>query len=193
MNTQSTKQVTKPDTEKANKKKSTKSHMKWSWIIIITFFVLGIIDIRFGILGALCMGMPLYHAFKGRGKIHCSKYCPRGSFLGKFLSKISLGHTLPPWLRTKKAKNILLTIMLTVFASVMTYAIIVHGFYFPVIAKVFYRFMLMSFIVGIVMGIFFKPRSWCQVCPMGHGTALIKDYQTKHQTSDKKEKGRVLV
>lgn len=162
-------------------KKKHKSHLNWSWIIIITFFVLGIIDIRFGILGVLCMGAPIYHALKGRGKIHCSKYCPRGSFLGKFLSKISLGHTLPSWLRTKKAKNILLIIMLTVFGTVLSYAVIVHGFHFMVIAKVFYRFMLMSFIVGIVIGIFFKPRSWCQVCPMGHGSALIKEAQKKKE------------
>lgn len=161
------------------KSNKIKSHMGWSYVIIITFFILGIIDIRFGILGMVCMGMPLYLAIKGRGKVHCAKYCPRGSFLGKFLSKISLGHTLPKWLRTNKAKNILLIIMLTVFSSVLSYAIINHGFHFNVIAKVFYRFMLMSFIVGIVIGVFFKPRSWCQICPMGHGSALIKKSQDK--------------
>lgn len=150
-----------------------KSHQGWSYIIIIAFFILGIINIRFGILGIVCMGAPLYHAFKGRGKIHCSKYCPRGSFLGKFLSKLSLGHTLPKWLRTKKAKTIILLIMMTVFSSVLTFAIISHGFHFVVISKVFYRFMLMSFIVGIVTGIIYKPRSWCQICPMGHGSELI--------------------
>jgi len=155
------------------KNNKVKSHQGWSYVIIIAFFILGIIDIRFGILGIVCMGAPLYHAFRGRGKIHCSKYCPRGSFLGKFLSKISLGHTLPKWLRTKKAKNIILLIMMTVFTSVLTFATINHGFHFVVISKVFYRFMLMSFIVGIVIGIVYKPRSWCQICPMGHGSALI--------------------
>lgn len=163
-------------------KKTRKSHLKWSWILIITFFILGIIDIRFGILGLLCIGTPLYHAIRGRGKLHCQKYCPRGSFLGKFMGYVSLNHTLPSWLRTKKAKNILLAIMLTVFSTVFTYAILAHGFHFVVIAKVIYRFMFMSFMVGIVMGVFFKPRSWCQVCPMGHGSALIKEAQNKKET-----------
>lgn len=166
-------------------KTTRKSHMSWSWIIIITFFILGILDIRFGILGVFCMGVPLFHALRGRGKLHCQKYCPRGSFLGKFLAKISLGHTLPSWLRTKKAKNILLIIMVSVFSLTMTFAIITHGFHFMVIAKVFYRFMLMSFIVGVVLGIFFKPRSWCQVCPMGHGSGLIKDFQNRQNTTSK--------
>ncbi|QUI25163.1 4Fe-4S ferredoxin [Vallitalea pronyensis] len=168
------------------KKNHRKSHMGWSYIIIITFFILGIIDLRFGILGTVCMGAPIYHALRGRGKVHCSKYCPRGSFLGKFLAKISLGHTLPKWLRTKKAKNIILAIMLTVFTSVLTYAIVSHGFHFSVIAKVFYRFMLSSFIVGVVIGVVFKPRSWCQICPMGHGSGLIK------QAQDKKNKEQAL-
>ncbi|WP_273322723.1 4Fe-4S ferredoxin [Vallitalea guaymasensis] len=159
------------------KKETGKGHQGWSYIIIISFFILGIIDMRFGILGIVCMGAPIYHAIRGRGKIHCSKYCPRGSFLGKFLRRISLGHTLPKWLRTNKAKNIILTIMLSVFSIVLTYAIVNHGFHFLVIAKVFYRFMLMSFIVGIVIGIVFKPRSWCQICPMGHGCTLIKNSQ----------------
>jgi len=160
-------------------KAKVKSHMNWSWIIIVAFFVLGIIDIRFGIIGVFCMGTPIYHAIKGRGKIHCSKYCPRGSFLGKFLQKISFNNTLPAWLRTNKAKNILLSIMLTVFIFTMSYAIFSHGLKFLVIAKVFYRFMLMSFIVGIVIGVFYKPRSWCQICPMGHGSGLIKKSQDK--------------
>ena len=35
--------------------------------------------------------------------------------------------------------------------------------------------MFASFVVGVLMGVFFKPRSWCQVCPMGHATGLIAD------------------
>ncbi|GKX29792.1 hypothetical protein SH1V18_22720 [Vallitalea longa] len=166
------------------KKDKIKGHQGWSYIIIIVFFILGIVDIRFGILGLVCMGAPIYHALRGRGKIHCSKYCPRGSFLGKFLKKISIGYSLPKWLRTKKARNIILIIMISVFSTVLTYAIITHGFHFVVIAKVFYRFMLMSFIVGIIIGIIFKPRSWCQICPMGHGCTLIKDAKDNKSIKD---------
>ena len=36
-----------------------------------------------------------------------------------------------------------------------------------------FRLMLSSFVVGTLLGIFFKPRAWCQVCPMGHGTGMI--------------------
>ncbi len=149
-------------------KKPSKSHQQWSWTIIVSFFVLGIADIRFGIFGAVCMTAPIYHALRGRGKIHCSKYCPRGSFLGK-LSPVSFQNTLPRFMRTKAFKHFMLILMLSVFG----FALYHTQLEFARVAKALFRFMGMSFIVGTLMGVFFKPRSWCQICPMGHGTDLI--------------------
>ena len=40
------------------------------------------------------------------------------------------------------------------------------------IAFAVFRMMMSSLAVGIIMGIVSKPRSWCQVCPMGHATSL---------------------
>lgn len=158
-----------------------KSHMKWSWIIIVSFFVLSIIDFRFGILGIVCMTAPIYHALRGRGKIHCSHYCPRGSFLGKFLQRISFNNTVPKWMRSKLAKHILLGLMVTL----LTISMIHSKGNFSMIAFSLFRFMGASFIVGIIMGVIFKPRSWCQVCPMGHATGLIKNVM---DSSNKKNK-----
>ena len=150
-----------------------KSHMKWSWIIIVAFFILSTLNIRFGILGILCMTMPLIHALRGRGKVHCIKYCPRGSFLGRFLKKISFNRSLPKFAKTKLFKNILLLVMI----SVLSYALYHTQGNLLKLSHAFYRFMGISFIVGITIGIIFSPRSWCVVCPMGHATTLIKDIQ----------------
>ena len=166
------------------RKKAAKNHQHWSWILIITFFILGFLDTRFGILGFVCMGAPLYHALKGDGKLHCSKHCPRGSFLGKFIQYISFQKPLPAFLKTKKAKNILLALMLTVFSFSMYHT----GFVFEKMAFALFRFMGMSFIIGILMGVFFKPRSWCVVCPMGHGAGLVGNAVKKRQ----QEKERIL-
>lgn len=160
-----------------------KSHQQWAWIIIVSFFILGIVNIRFGILGLLCMGAPIYHALRGRGKVHCSKYCPRGSFLGKFIALISMGHTLPKFMRTKKFRNIILLLMLSLFTFSMSHT----GFVFAKMAFVMFRFMGMSFIIGIIIGIFFKPRSWCQICPMGHGASLVDKAYKRVQKSKLKK------
>lgn len=146
-----------------------KSHMSFAWTIMIAFLTLGIIDFRFGILGFACMGAPMYHALRGRGKVHCQKYCPRGSLLGKALEKISMQRKLPKFMMKKSFKHGLLALMLTVFSISMYHA----GWNFTKIAFSMFRFMTMSLAIGIIMGLVFKPRSWCTVCPMGTGTGLI--------------------
>lgn len=168
--------------ENQSKNKKRKSHQGWSWIIIISFFILSIYNVYFGLFGIACMTMPIYHALRGRGKVHCSHYCPRGSFLGKFLEKISLQNNLPNSMKSKKAKNILLSFMI----FMLTASIIHSGGQIDKIAFALFRFMFASFIVGVLMGVFFKPRSWCQVCPMGHATALITDIK-KTKSTQKKE------
>lgn len=158
----------------------TKSYQSWSWIFMVLFITLSIVDIRFGLLGFVCMGLPIYHALRGRGKIHCSKYCPRGSILGKFLKYIALDNNLPRSMRTKTAKNILLGLMMTMFALSLY-----HAFQSPNIVKAVafgvFRLMMASLALGVIMGIIFKPRTWCQVCPMGHATGLIKNTQDKRK------------
>lgn len=155
--------------ENKKNKKVAKSHMKWSYVIMLIFLTLGIIDIRFGIFGFACMGAPMYHALRGRGKIHCQKYCPRGSLLARVLESISLKNKLPKFMASKKFKNGLLTAMVLLFSISMYHA----GFNFNRIAFAMFRFMSMSLLVGIITGIIFKPRSWCVVCPMGHASGLI--------------------
>ena len=147
-----------------------KSHMSWAWVIMIGFLTLGIIDFKFGILGFACMGAPIYHALRGRGKVHCRSYCPRGSLLGRFLEKVSLQKTLPKFMTTKKFKYALLGVMVTVFSISMFHA----GLNYNRIAFSMFRFMTMSLAIGIIMGVVYKPRSWCVVCPMGTGSGLIQ-------------------
>lgn len=146
-----------------------KSYQKWSWIFMILFIGLSIIDIRFGLLGFICMGVPIYHALRGRGKIHCSHYCPRGSLLGNFLKNVSLQNNLPKWIKIKTAKKILLTWMMVMF----TVSLINAGPNINRIALAIFRLMTSSLALGVIMGIIFKSRTWCQVCPMGYGTELI--------------------
>ncbi len=150
-------------------KKKVQTH--WSWVLILLFFLLSIVNVYFGYLGLICITKPMYHAIKGRGKIHCSHYCPRGAIFGKFLGKVSLNNALPPFMRSKRFKDLLIVIMLSMF----TFALIHSGGHPKKIAFAIARLMFVSFVVGGVLGIFYKPRAWCQICPMGTGTGYIRD------------------
>lgn len=145
------------------------SHLKWSWIFLVTFMVLSIFDYRFGIFGFVCMTLPIIHVLRGDGKVHCSHYCPRGSFLGRFLDKISLNKSMPAEFRSKKVKNSIL-----LFMVIMLLIALAKSYPSPIaIGFAMFRFMLVSTLVAVMMGIIYKPRAWCQVCPMGHTTAMI--------------------
>ncbi len=164
-----------------------KSHQGWSWILLITFLLLSILDIRFGLLGFICMSAPIYHALRGKGKIHCSKYCPRGSLLGKFLQRLSFENELPLFMKGKKAKNTLLGLMLFMFSLSLYHA----GFDSRAIGFAVFRLMTVSLIFGMIMGIIYKPRSWCIVCPMGHATGLIRDFQNQNNREKKANQNQV--
>ncbi|AOY75979.1 4Fe-4S binding protein [Clostridium formicaceticum] len=154
-----------------------KSIMSWSWIFMVMFFTLAIVDIRFGILGLLCMGTPIYLAVRGGGRVHCAKYCPRGSMFGVFIDKISFKRNLPKSFKTKTVKNIMLIWMIGMF----TISLIMAGGDFTKTAFAIVRMMTVSTVVGVMMGVIFQPRSWCVVCPMGYATSLIQEGQKKHK------------
>jgi len=164
--------------------KNKKSHMEWAWIIIVTFFVLSIVDFRFGILGFICMGAPIMHALKGNGKIHCVKYCPRGSFLGQIVDRISMGYKMPKFMKNNRFKDGLLLLMIVLLTVSISHA---KGDYSK-IAFAMFRFMGSSFIVGILMGILFKGRSWCVICPMGRATTKIQQVQVNLDLNSQKKK-----
>ncbi|MGL4403184.1 MAG: 4Fe-4S binding protein [Fusobacteriaceae bacterium] len=134
-----------------------------SWVFIILFFALSILDYRFGILALICMITPIFFALKGEGRKGCNQFCPRGSLLSK-LSPISLRRTAPKWFFTSEMK-------IGVFLLIM--GLFIHGLYFSwgdfrAVGKLFFRMVGVSTIISIILGIVYRERTWCVVCPMGN-------------------------
>jgi hypothetical protein len=152
-----------------HKKARKISIVSWSWILILLFFLLSFIHPLFGILGFACMFTPIIIAASGRGKMHCSHICPRGSFLGKFLPHISFKRPLLKWMKTTWFKTTLMILMFSRFI----YTIVITWGDINNLLRVVVTFLFASFLVGIIMGIIFLPRSWCQICPMGQMSHLI--------------------
>lgn len=153
------------------KKNAPKSLIKWSWILIVIFFALSFYDVRFALAGFICMLAPISFAVAGKGKIHCSHYCPRGSFFGKFLPFTSMNRTMPSFMATKWFKHGLLIFMIVAFGRCLYR----FGWGYENIANAVFNIMLRSFLLGAIIGTVFMPRSWCRVCPMGHAAGMIRD------------------
>lgn len=147
-----------------------KTFFNYSWIFIILFFILGVIDSRFGLLAIICMASPIFFALKGDGRKGCNMYCPRGSLLNK-LSSISFKKTAPKWIFNNTTK-------FAVFTAIM--AVFVYGTYmawgdFYAIGFVFIRMVLISSVLALILGIFYKERTWCGICPMGSLANVINN------------------
>jgi hypothetical protein len=117
------------------------------------------------------MFTPIIIALSGRGKMHCARVCPRGSFIGLFTKKISLGLRKPAFMKTRIFHWILWGAMMGTFLVLIIYSI-PRGVY--VLGGNILVFMEVATGLAVLFGILFTPRAWCTVCPMGFTTGNIR-------------------
>ena len=96
----------------------------------------------------------------------CSALCPRGRALGFSLRPISLGLSLPRFLSSRAFRRFLCgTTMFLVFMSLFQVAPGVSVAHWA--GMVFWTLCLVTLSLGIILGILFRPRAWCALCPLG--------------------------
>jgi len=166
------------------------------FFITIIFFAIGIINISFSIVGLFCFIYPFILYFKYKDRIWCKYFCPRAGFLGKVINKISFNLKPPKWLFSENAKEFaiyyfIINFVFVIFSTVM---VALHRLYpmnylrffiifkiplqFPQILSInlpsyiihfgyrIYSMMFTSIVIGSILGIIFKPRTWCGFCPI---------------------------
>jgi hypothetical protein len=149
------------------------SIQKWSWIITVVWFVVANFWKPFGLYGFICMFTPIAIAFSGRGKMHCARICPRGSFIWTFTRKISLNLKRPAFTYTQAFRITLWALMMGSFLSLIVYSI-PKGVAF--LGNTVLVFMEAATALAFIFGILFTPRSWCTVCPMGFTTGNVRGF-----------------
>jgi ferredoxin-type protein NapH len=131
------------------------------WILLF-FLVAGLIYPVIGILAIICMIAPVIMApYKGR--YWCGNFCPRGSFYDNVIAKISPKKPIPAIFRSTGFRVFMVMFIMVVFGVQMYYA---WGD-LSAMGAVFVRIILITTIVGIVLGVIYHQRTWCSFCPMG--------------------------
>ncbi|MDF2512476.1 MAG: 4Fe-4S binding protein [Herbinix sp.] len=140
----------------------------YSFIILIAFVFLSLLDLRFGIVAVVCMVAPIVVSiFKGR--FWCGNLCPRGSFYDHVVSKISNTKKVPKLLKSNLFRAFMLIFMMSMFA----FGIYQNWGDLYGIGMVFYRIIIVTTVVGIVLSFFYNQRTWCHFCPMGTIASVI--------------------
>lgn len=180
----------------------------WIWAIIyfslgffnILFAWLGMIDFILPLLIAIIGGNKFFcNNLCGRGQLL--------SLVGTKL-KCSINRPTPGFLTSKYFRYGFLVFFLTMFGNIVFQTYLVAsgagtlseaiqlfwtfsipwdwtytaGTVDPWIAQFsfgFYSLMLTSFLLGLIMMVFFKPRTWCTFCPMGTMTQTICKLKAK--------------
>lgn len=145
---------------------------KYSFVMLIAFIIMGLIDLRFALLAVICMVAPIIVSIT-RGRFWCGNLCPRGSFYDNVVSKFSNNRKVPKFLKSYYFRAIVVVVMMSMFAMGIKQNLgNLYG-----IGMVFYRMIVVTTIIGIVLSLFYNHRTWCHFCPMGTIASVISKFR----------------
>lgn len=176
--------------------KRNNPELLYLFLITVSYFILGFINILFALVAFLCLSLPFVLVFITKKKIWCSRYCPRSYWLS-LSGKLGRNRKPPNWLLLKNVKKgVLIYFIVNFFFITMSsfavafgrippmdyirlfiviptnwrlYQILDFGTISPVLLHLSYRLysvMLSSTIAGTALALLYKPRTWCAVCPI---------------------------
>lgn len=145
---------------------------KYSFVVLIAFIALGLFDLRFAVVAAICMIAPIIVSFF-KGRFWCGNLCPRGNFYDNVVCKFSNKRNPPKFFKSYYFRAIILTIMMTVFISGVSKN---WGNLYG-IGMVFYRLIVVTTIIGIALSLVYNHRTWCNFCPMGTMASVVSKFR----------------
>lgn len=164
------------------------------FILPVVYLLLPFINIHFALLALLCFGAPVIVLFYTKSRKYCTGYCPRSQLLNqtkpiscqKNPPKMFTNGSLRKFLFGYFIVNILFIVMSTIMVAngqsepllmVRMFVVIPLSPLFqlftiesiPWVIHLSYRLYSMIFttiVLGLVFAYFYRPRTWCQVCPI---------------------------
>ncbi|MBD7911953.1 4Fe-4S binding protein [Clostridium cibarium] len=145
---------------------------KYSFLLLVAFLTLGLIDLRFAIVAVICMIAPIVvSVFKGR--FWCGNLCPRGNFYDNVVSRFSNKKRVPKFLKSYYFRIIIVVFMMTMF----TIGIVQNWGNLYGIGMVFYRIIFVTTLIGVILSLFYNHRTWCNFCPMGTLASVVAKFR----------------
>lgn len=186
-----------------------KEHRKYLYLLTLLFFALGMVNILFAYLGFVCMVVPFVLLWRDGQKTWCQKYCPRSHLFTAACPKKGL--KIPKFITGGTAKwvvlvyfilNLTMVILSTIMVArgkppmlnINLFMLIPLPFDLPQLFSVsgagdallhmayrLYSMMLSMTVLGLGLGLFYKPRTWCAVCPINTVSNAITAAQKNGQ------------
>ena len=127
-------------------------------------------------VAVICMIAPIIVSIF-RGRFWCGNLCPRGNFYDNVMSSFNRKKSVPKFL-----KSIYFRVFVVLFMFIMFSLGIKNNWGNPTgIGMVFYRMIVITTLLGIVLSFFYNNRTWCHFCPMGSIAALISYFRKNNK------------
>lgn len=104
-----------------------------------------------------------------RGRYYCGWICAMGGFYERILAKVSLQKPMLPLFKATWFKSLIFVLMMGLLLS----RLVMSEGDPEKIGAVFVMMWTVSMGFAISLGLIWKPRSWCSVCPMGTMQGLL--------------------
>lgn len=145
---------------------------KYSFLLLIAFVVLGVFDLRFASVALICMIAPVVVSFV-KGRYWCGNLCPRGNFYDNVVSRFSKHKKAPRFLKFYSFRAFMVIFMMSMFA----FGVKQNWGNLAGIGMVFYRMIVVTTIIGVILSFFYNERTWCHFCPMGTIASVIAKFR----------------
>lgn len=153
-------------------KELTKLWKKYSYVLLLAFVIASLFDFRISIAALVCMIAPVIVAVF-RGRFWCGNLCPRGNFYDNVISKISRKKPVPKFLKSTFFRIFVVLFMFTMFGL----GIKQNYDNAAGIGMVFYRIIVITTLLGVLLSFVYNNRTWCYFCPMGSIAAFISYFR----------------
>ncbi len=135
------------------------------WVVLpLTVMVIGL-GWKYPALGFVVPAVIIMGIAGGflRGRYVCGNLCPRGAFFDRIIHPISRNRPLPSFLKSPVFRWLVLVILL----GFMAYRALQNPTDWRHWGHIFWMMCVITTTIGVILGILFKARAWCQFCPVG--------------------------
>jgi len=150
-----------------------------TWIMVVIVIGLGW---RYPLLGYAVPVVMMIGVVGGfvRGRYVCGWLCPRGAFFDRVMRHVSPNRNIPSWFRNPAFRWAVFAILM----GFMVYQISLDPGDYRHWGTVFFRICVITTGIGVIVALFFHPRTWCTFCPIGTLQAAVGGHKQKLQLDD---------
>ena len=97
------------------------------------------------------------------GRYVCGNLCPRGAFFDRLITPLSPQRPIPPFLRNIALRSVILLLLM----SLMFYRLSQNFYSLEHWGYVFWLMCTATTLLGVILALFIRARTWCSFCPIG--------------------------